>query len=595
MSQKNCKMEQELQEINPAEKASIECINKVYEAIDQNLSFRVEAGAGAGKTYTLIKALKHLIKKYEGEFIKNHKKIVCITYTNIAKDEIQSRVDSHPIIVADTIHAFAWQVIQCFQQPLRDRMSELDGDWEERIKQAGGVNKQKVKYDLGYPKITTDEIYLHHNDIIKLFASLIRDDKFRRIFSSKYPVVLIDEYQDTNRGLADAIVETFIETQSGSRIGLFGDHWQKIYGSEACGLIEADADKLIVIGKEANFRSDKNIVTVLNRMRPELPQQECDPNSQGDVVVYHTNDWQGIRRSPGPGGHWGGDLPAQQAHNYLEITKDKLNHKGWNISPDTTKILMLTNNVLASEQGYQTINSTFRYNDDYLKLNDPYMDFLVSTVEVGAEAFREQKYGAMLDAFGLRTVKIRTHADKEVWQDNMARLEEVRNNGNIGNVIDLLKVTKRPRLSPKLEEKEARFEGISKIDTADRDEDDRNFFEKTSRIRSIPYKEIPNLSAYINDQTLYSTKHGVKGAEFENVIVVLGRGWNHYNWSSFLEKIDQANVAENDRDTFERNRNLFYVACSRPRKRLCLLFTQELSLSAMEGLRKLFGDTINIA
>jgi DNA helicase-2/ATP-dependent DNA helicase PcrA len=590
MTQKNCKMEK-IQEINPAEQASVECINRVYDAIDKNQSFRVEAGAGAGKTYTLVKALKHLIKKHEREFIKNHKRIACITYTNVAKDEIRSRVDNHPIIVADTIHAFAWEVIQGFQQPLRDRMGELDGKWKERIKEAGGVNKQKVKYDLGYPKITADEIYLHHNDLIKLFASLIRDEKFRRIFSSKYPVVLIDEYQDTNKGLADAIVETFIQTQQGSRIGLFGDHWQKIYGSEACGLIEADADKLIAIGKEANFRSDKNIVAVLNRMRPELPQQEYDPNSEGEVIVYHTNNWKGTRRPPGPGGHWGGDLPPQEAHDFLQTTKGRLNNIGWDISPDNTKILMLTNNVLASEQGYQTISSNFSDNDDYLKLNDPYIDFLVTTVEVGAEAFRTFRYGAMLEAFGLRTAKIRTQADKVAWQDSMARLEDSRNNGTVGNLIDLLKVTHRPRLSPKLEEKEERFKEISKLAVADREADDIKFFDKTSRIRSIPYKEIPNLAAYINDKTLYSTKHGVKGAEFENVIVVLGRGWNHYNWSAFLEKINQRCVDEADRDTFERNRNLFYVACSRARKRLCLLFTQELSSNAMQGLEKLFGNS----
>lgn len=587
-------MEQQ-EEINPAEKASIECISRVYEAIDQNQSFRVEAGAGAGKTYTLIKALKHLIKKYEGEFTKNHKKIACITYTNVAKDEIRSRVDNHPIIIADTIHAFAWEVIQGFQQPLRDRMSELGDKWLARIEEAGGVKKQRVKYDLGYPKISEDEIYLHHNDLIKLFTSILRDEKFRRIFSSKYPVVLIDEYQDTNKDLADAIVEKFIQTQSGSRIGLFGDHWQKIYGSEACGLIEADADKLIVIGKEANFRSDKNIVTVLNRMRPELPQQEYDPSSHGEVVVYHTNNWQGTRRPPGQGGHWGGDLPAQEAHDFLEATKGKLNGMGWNISPDTTKILMLTNNVLASEQGYQTIHNTFSNNDDYLKLSDPYIDFLISTVEVGAEAFHAHKYGAMLEAFGLRTAKIKTQADKEVWQDNMARLEHNRNNGTIGNLIDLLKITRRPRLSPKLEEKEERLEEISKVPVTNREPDDVKFFDKTTRIRSILYKEIPNLADYINDKTLYSTKHGVKGAEFENVIVVLGRGWNHYNWSVFLEKVNQGNVADADKGAFERNRNLFYVACSRPRKRLCLLFTQELSDGAMQGLKKLFGNTINPA
>jgi DNA helicase-2/ATP-dependent DNA helicase PcrA len=41
--------------------------------------------------------------------------------------------------------------------------------------------------------------------------------------------------------------------------------------------------------------------------------------------------------------------------------------------------------------------------------------------------------------------------------------------------------------------------------------------------------------------------------------------------------------------TFERNRNLFYVACSRPKRRLTLLFTQELSNAALAKLQEWFG------
>ena len=41
--------------------------------------------------------------------------------------------------------------------------------------------------------------------------------------------------------------------------------------------------------------------------------------------------------------------------------------------------------------------------------------------------------------------------------------------------------------------------------------------------------------------------------------------------------------------SFERNRNLFYVACSRPTTRLAVLFTQLLSNGAMQTLRHWFG------
>lgn len=580
------------QEISPAETASIDCLNKVYRAIDEKKNFLVEAGAGAGKTYTLIKALKYLIQKYAVEYEKTHKKIACITYTNVAKDEIQSRTDNHPVILAETIHAFAWEAMKGFQKALRIRMNELGDKWQTRIEEAGGITSQEVIYNLGYPKITDKEIYLHHNDVIKLFTSLLGDEKFRKIFSNQYPIILIDEYQDTNKSLADAIVANFITTGTGSMIGFFGDHWQKIYGSESCGLIQAEEDKLTVIGKQANFRSDKNIVSMLNRLRPELQQFEYDPNSEGELIVYQTNNWVGERRTES---HWRGDLPEGAAHDFLESTKEKLSSSGWDISSENTKILMLTNNVLAAEQGYQNVASVYRDSEDYLKKNDEYISFLADIVEVGSEAFNERKYGTMLKAFGVNTTGIKKHSDKQMWHDAMTELSTLRQTGTVGEVIDLLKTTSKPHLTRKIEEREKRFSEINNIAVTERCDEDKKFFEKIAGIRSIPFSEITNVTKYIDDKTLYSTKHGVKGAEFDNVIVVFGRGWNLYNWNQFLEWIHTGNVPADKKETFERNRNLFYVACSRPKKRLCLLFTQELSENALLGLTTLFGDVIHSA
>ncbi len=576
-------------EISPAETASIECIGKVYDAIDANRNFLVEAGAGAGKTYTLIKALKHLIAKYEKEYQKSGKRIACITYTNVAKDEIRSRTDNHPIILADTIHAFAWEVMQGFQKSMRERMGDLGENWVARIEEAGGVQQQRVIYSLGYPKITEKEIFLHHNDVIKLFTSLMYDEKFFKIFSNKYPILLIDEYQDTNKALAEAFVKNFIEPEKGSMIGFFGDHWQKIYGSDSCGLITAPADKMIVIGKQANFRSDKNIVAMLNRMRPELKQHEYDPDSNGDLFVFHTNNWVGERRT---GAHWSGDLPEETAHDFLVRTKENLNAEGWNISSENTKVLMLTNNVLASEQGYQNVAKAFSDTEDYIKKNDDYISFLIDVVELGAEAFDNKKYGDMIQAFKINTGRIRKHSDKQIWHDCMMELNALRQTGTVGEIIDLLKTTHKPRLPKRIDEKERRFSEIMQIQANERSEEDQIFFSRIEVIRAIPFSEIQNLARYIDDKTLYSTKHGVKGAEFENVIVVLGRGWNQYNWTQFLEYVDSGNIPAARQDGFERNRNLFYVACSRPKKRLCLLITQQLSPAALRALNSWFGNVV---
>ena len=94
---------------NPAIMASEKALDKLYSAIETNKSFRFEAGAGAGKTYSLIKALRYLIDKRSTILLKSNQKIACITYTNVAVEEISRHTDNHPLIFAGTIHAFSWE------------------------------------------------------------------------------------------------------------------------------------------------------------------------------------------------------------------------------------------------------------------------------------------------------------------------------------------------------------------------------------------------------------------------------------------------------------------------------------------------------
>ena len=72
------------------------------------------------------------------------------------------------------------------------------------------------------------------------------------------------------------------------------------------------------------------------------------------------------------------------------------------------------------------------------------------------------------------------------------------------------------------------------------------------------------------------------------MLVIVGRGWNKYNFGQMLEWIEPGPPADKT-EFFENNRNLFYVACSRPKIRLALLFTQVLSQNAMARLTAWFG------
>lgn len=88
--------------------------------IDNKQSLVFKAGAGAGKTYALIESIKSLLKK-EGSRLKTHnQKIVVITFTNVAADEIKNRLGQSDLVLVSTIHERLWDLIKVYQRELVD-------------------------------------------------------------------------------------------------------------------------------------------------------------------------------------------------------------------------------------------------------------------------------------------------------------------------------------------------------------------------------------------------------------------------------------------------------------------------------------------
>ncbi len=562
---------------NPAEVAAQAALDQMFQCIHDRRNFLLEAGAGAGKTYSLVKALQRIIEVEGTQLVRMHQKVACITYTNVATNEITKRTDGHPAVKASTIHSFCWELCKNYQSMLREVVLDIPR-LKEKIDEAGGIEGQRVGYDLGHRRVTETEIMLHHDDVLKIMVSLLEHSKFRRILTARFPVVFIDEYQDTDAAFAESIVQKFVEQEDGPLIGLFGDSWQKIYPTGA-GAIKHE--NLQSIGKEANFRSMPAIVDVLNKIRPDLPQRVSDPEATGTAKVYHSNNFSGVRRTEP---HWAGDLSVEDAHEYLTAVRVHLVNSGWDFSPEVTKILMLTHNVLASEQNYSQILGAFEFNDSIFQKEDSHIAFLVDTLEPVCKAFNTGKYGEMFSVIGRKNGRLTAIEQKQEWARDMQRLVVLRRTGTIGEVIDLLQETRKPRLSDAVLRTERR------LADAEREEiDETRALRQIERLRVIPYIELIALAEFINDHTPFSTKHGVKGAEFENVLVVLGRGWNHYNWNQYLEWFPDRYPA-NKENSYIRNRNLFYVACSRSKTNVALLFTQELSQDALSTLEGWFGS-----
>jgi DNA helicase-2/ATP-dependent DNA helicase PcrA len=475
-------------------------------------------------------------------------------------------------------------VISGFQSQLRAHLPELEGwtgdPWEERLAEAGGAGSRTIEYTLGYRGITDEAISIHHNDVLPLTIKLLGHEKFRNIFRYRYPIILIDEYQDTDANWIATIREHFFGKDGPPLFGFFGDHWQKIYGN-GCG--ELLDPTITEIGMEANFRSVSAIVDCLNRMRPELKQFVDDPETFGEVRVFHTNGWSGQRQK---GAHYGGDLPDDDANTALTLVKDRLIAAGWDLSAEHTKILMLTHRALGKQQGYGSLPAVFKDNNSFVKKEQPHIAFFVDHLEPACRAFADLRYGEMFTALGANKSYFLKAADKKQWSESMKRLVKLRQTGSVADVVNHLRLAKIPRLADAAEKLELRLEAF---DPALGEEMSRSLTE-LQKLHAVPYQEIISVTNYLAGHSPFETKHGVKGAEFENVLVIVGRGWNKYNFGKMLENFpNRDTLNEKERAAFESNRNLFYVACSRPKKRLALLFTQALSDGAMQTVEDWFG------
>jgi DNA helicase-2/ATP-dependent DNA helicase PcrA len=565
-------------QLSPAVVAAQEAQTRLEECLGQARSFRLEAGAGAGKTYSLVAALKTIITEKGTELMHAGQQVACITYTEVARLEIANEIEEHPAILVNTIHGFGWSFISRFQKTLRELVAATES-YAEAVEAAGGVHGQVVEYNLGYFSIDEKKITLHHDDVPRFLGAMISNLKFKRIFKSLYPVLFVDEYQDTDPAVMEALSEHFFALGDGPVVGLFGDHWQTIFRKDHRLL---ELPNVEGIDKGSNFRSVPAIVDVLNRLRPELFQHVNNVNGQGEARFYHTNEFAGDRVDSRNGKK---ELPDAEHAAAVGRVRSILQADGWDFDPQKTKILMLTHNAIAAERGYPNLARIFDRNEAFAKKEDAAIAFLVDTVEPICIAYAAGRFGEMFRLMG-SLPRVRSTNDKAQWQSDMSRLLEIRESRTIGELLDHLKLTQRPRLSDRVLSRETELANLG----AEASEDEPKSIRRHRELRNVPYSELIALTEFVNGYTPFATQHSVKGAEFENVLVLLSGGWNHYNWPQFLELLETENITDKNSGAFHRCRNLFYVAISRPKKRLAVLATQALSDTAIESARRLFGE-----
>lgn len=566
-------------ESGTAEREGQLALASVFQALDDRANFILEAGAGAGKTYSLIAALRRILNDPTSHLSRPDQKIACLTYTKVARDEIVRRTDASPRVFADTLHGFLWEMIAPFQRSLAEAVLR-SAVWSSVLGDRTSLEGFDVEYDLGIRGIGDHAVRLHHDDVPRFAIELFTMPKFRSIITDRFPIIFVDEYQDTPDGLIEALLSGGGST-AGPLLGFFGDEWQQIYDKSAGPIAHPDVR---VIAKNANFRSDHAIVDFLNGLRPELKQKAAADAEPGTVTIYHANSWQGERQ----GGAWKGDISASAARAVLNAVASDARRNVWVGSSENTKTLMLTHTALANELGYGSLPPIFKYNEAFAKKEDDVIAFLLDVVEPACDAFRNRKYGDLFEALGRTKPHIRSHADKVRWREFFAGLEDRRAKGSVGELLDKLLEQRLFSIPSSVIRRQKDL--TAWVPDADPAAKPPRRVTEYKALRDVRYTEIIALSAYVAESSLFSTKHNVKGAEYDNVITLIGRGWPKYDFAKMLGNHAGRNTLDDtELKKFKVSRNLFYVAASRARHNLALVFTQELNSAALTALASWAG------
>ncbi len=593
---------------------------QISQYIEERKSFVLEAGAGSGKTYALIQTLNYLIQNKGDDLKKSNQKIVCITYTNVAKNEINDRIENNELVLVSTIHEFLWSSIKQFQKQLKTELCKLNEIYLEKDKAKGTAdsryieklsdrisNVNKIEYnDTSFNDFENGLI--QHDDVIEI-AKLMYEGYplLTNIVSAKYPYIFVDEYQDTAEETVYCLIDCLLKRNSKKIvIGFYGDSHQKIYDygigdlekyyTEKGGLIE-------LVKKEENYRSSLSVVSLLNNFRKNIQQRPQKAIQGSAKFIYWANHPEKPKK----------DIKKFNAENaiaknqfYDNVVK-KITESSWKFEGDSNaKILVLANSRVAQRAGFGNLYSVFstRFGQStkerLLDRNHPLVTFFVGTIDKKTSQERRIGLEHLINFWSKKnqndvirfirkngtilSVEFRHSHKKQIAEflDNISanreglKIKEVyefaSSNGLVFNKR-LNEFKERLFIDPKYLTEEAK----------ERQSKDKTLFDA---FMDLSYVELLCFWRHIQNNTVFSTKHGTKGEEFANVLSVIDdTEWaQEYNFKNFF------NDTEDKPERKLRTRNLFYVECSRAIENLIVLCLSDLDTSAIKNIETWFGS-----
>ena len=337
------------------------CLN-----LDHPKSFFLFAGAGSGKTRTLVETLVQIREAYGEKFRLTGQQVAVITYTNAACEEIQRRIEFDNMFWVSTIHSFSWEQIRSLHEDIRIWLEKrLAEDIEElREKQAKGragtkaADDRRAKIESKMRRLENLGLVrrfsynpngenigknsINHAEVLAVLSEFLLEKPLMvQILTKKYPLLLIDESQDTQKDLVDAFFSVQNSCSTKFALFLFGDTMQRIYADGKVGLenlIPSDWEKPAIT---TNYRCPKRVVELINRIRSVVDDHQQQPRegaAEGVVRLFVANDEKYPDKA---------ELEIQMSYLMAEFTNDK----NW-LDETQVKTLTLEHHMAARRRGF---------------------------------------------------------------------------------------------------------------------------------------------------------------------------------------------------------------------------------------------------
>lgn len=566
--------------------------------LDNPRSFFLFAGAGSGKTRSLVRALDHVRTTSDARLRLKGQRVAVITFTNAARDEIKRRLEFDPVIEVSTIHSFAWALIGGLNHDIREwlrvnlrheieelqaneskgragtkasanRRSQIDSK-SRRLESLDGI--RKFTYSPTGDNRSRDS--LSHSEVIKICATFLHEKEvMQNILVGRYPILLIDESQDTNKLLIDALFQVQATYRTRFCLGLIGDMMQRIYSDGKEGLGQDLPDDWAKPSKVMNHRCPTRILNLINRVR--MPVDAHQQTARRDSTMGH------VRIFIVPSNI--ADKPTQEqriATHMAEVTGDDQ----W-LSTQSYKTLTLEHRMAARRMGFLEMFVAL-YEAEVFRtgLLDGSLPFIRFYTEQVLPLVTASKAGdRFMVARILRNLSpLLSKGRLELERDQRAQLQ--RTQAALESLMSLFadgiptfgEILRNIAASGLLQVPESLRPwveaGVPEATPIDAESEaldpPTDWTASIESFLSTSFSQAERYRDYVSGEAPFDTHQGVKGLEFPRVMVIM----DDSEARGFLFSYEKLFGGKGAGDTaVESTRRLFYVTCSRAQQSLALV------------------------